>query len=424
MTSLFLKTLQSYGHLDEADIQRAEQVMAKIQPALQVIRDRTAAAQLRVLDAFQKHEVADFHLNGSTGYGYGDSGRAKLEEVWATLFKGEAALVRGHMVSGTHAIAIVLFGLLRRGDEMLSISGMPYDTLQTIIGESGHEPGTLAEYGVTHRVVDLTLDDDFDIPKILASIGPKTKLIAIQRSRGYDWRQSLTIEKIERVCQTIHQTYPDLTIFVDNCYGEFVEEREPLEVGADIIAGSLIKNPGGALAPRGGYVCGRADLLDRVASRLTAPGIAHDVGAALDFNRPAFQGLFMAPLIVEQALSGAIFASAYLESLGFDVSPTPLEERTDIIQAIRFGSEEPLMRFAEGIQMASPLEAYVRPVASPLPGYDDAVVMAGGTFTQGSSIELSVDAPLRSPYIGYMQGGLSFAHVVTAVVCACKRMED
>lgn len=423
MTPHFLNALAEYGDLNESDIARVRQTLEYVAPALAEVRDRTAAAQLRVLQAFQRHEVADFHLNGSTGYGYGDSGRAKLEAVWAELFKGEAALVRGHMVSGTHAIASVLFGLLRSGQELLSVSGMPYDTLQTIIGETGDEPGTLKEYGVRHRVIDLGWDGDFDIPAILEAIGPETGLVAIQRSRGYDWRKSLTIAQIERVAKAIRAAHPEVPIFVDNCYGEFVEEKEPLEVGADIIAGSLIKNPGGALAPRGGYVCGRQDLIDRVASRLTAPGIAHDVGAALDFNRPAFQGLFMAPLIVEQALSGAIFAAAYLESLGYAVSPGPLEYRTDIIQAVRFAAEAPLMRFAEGIQMASPLESYVRPVASPLPGYDDQVVMAGGTFTQGSSIELSVDAPLRPPYIGYMQGGLSFAHVVTAVTCACKRME-
>ncbi len=422
MNNAFFKQLQKFVGLSDVEVAEIAEISDRIEPQLQLIKDRCGAAQLRVLEAFQAHGVADFHLNGSTGYGYGDSGRTKLEEVWATLFHGEAALVRGHMVSGTHAIATVLFGLLHAGDEMLSISGMPYDTLQTIIGETGNEPGTLKSYGVTHRVVPLR-DGDFDDAAILAALNERTRMVSIQRSRGYDWRKSLTISKIKRICSLIHAQRPDIIIFVDNCYGEFVEEEEPLTAGADIIAGSLIKNPGGALAPRGGYIVGREDLVIQTASRLTAPGIARDVGAALDFNRPAFQGLFMAPLIVEQALSGAVFASALLEQRGYAVSPGPFEERTDIIQAIRFEEAERLTRFAEGIQMASPLESYVKPVASELPGYDDAVIMAGGTFTQGSSIELSCDAPIREPYIGYMQGGLSYAHVVTAVTLACKRME-
>ncbi len=423
MNEQFYRELMQLVPLTDVDCRRIDEAQLQIAPKLAQIKDRTAAAQLRVLHAFQKHQVADFHLHGSTGYGYGDSGRSKLEEVWAEIFQGEAALVRGHMVSGTHAIATVLFGLLLPGDELLSVSGAPYDTLQTIIGDAGNEPGTLKALGVRHQVVNLTDRDDFDDEAILAALTPKTRMVAIQRSRGYQWRQSLSLNKIGRICRLIHEARPDMIVFVDNCYGEFVEECEPLSVGADIIAGSLIKNPGGGLAPRGGYVVGREDLVHQAATRLTAPGIARDVGASLDFNRPAFQGLFMAPLIVEQALSGAVFAAALLESAGLVVSPRPLDDRSDIIQAIRFETSERLLRFAEGIQMASPLESYVKPVASALPGYDDAVVMAGGTFTQGSSIELSCDGPMRPPYIGYLQGGLSYAHVVAAVTMALKRME-
>lgn len=422
MNNFFLKELQTYADLSHKDIDLIADIQREIAPQIEAVRAQTAGAQLRVLRAFQKYEVSDFHLNGSTGYGYGDVGREKLENVWAEVFKGEDALVRGHIVSGTHAIAVVLFGLLKPGEELLSISGMPYDTLQTIIGDERKKHGTLAAYGISHRFVKL-IEDEFDVNGILEAISEKTKMVAIQRSRGYDWRRSISIQKIEGIAQLIHEKYPDMIIFVDNCYGEFVEDREPLEVGADIIAGSLIKNPGGAIAPRGGYIAGRQKLIEQAATRLTAPGIARDVGAALDFNRLAFQGLFMAPLIVEQALSGAIFAARLLERYGFEVSPGAFDERTDIIQAIRFNDAKKLLRFAEGIQQASPLESYVKPVASSLPGYDDAVVMAGGTFTQGSSIELSIDAPMRPPYIGYMQGGLSYAHVVSAVTLACKRME-
>lgn len=419
----FQRQLAQQCGIKEAALAEISEIEGRYAAAYARVDEMTNTAQLRILAAFQAENVGDFHLHGSTGYGYGDIGRDKLEEVWARVFQAESALVRSNIVSGTHAIATVLSALLGSGDELLSISGMPYDTLQTIIGESGDDPQSLKALGVRHRVVPLTADGDFDDQAVLAAIGPQTKVISIQRSRGYLWRPSLSIEKIRRITSLIRDRFADIIIFVDNCYGEFVEEEEPLAAGADIIAGSLIKNPGGALAPRGGYIAGREDLVRRAATRLTAPGIAFEVGSALDFNRPAFQGLFMAPLIVQQALKGAIFASAMLENRGFAVSPGPADRRTDIIQAIRFGAEAPLLAFAEGIQAASPLESYVHPEAAFLPGYEDAVIMAGGTFTQGSSIELSIDAPLRAPYIGYMQGGLSYAHVVYAVTLACQRLE-
>jgi len=272
-------------------------------------------------------------------------------------------------------------------------------------------------------VVDL-VDDDFDLEAIKAAITPKTKMIAIQRSRGYSWRKSLTVEKIARAVKCVKEINPELIVFVDNCYGEFVELTEPLEVGADLLAGSLIKNPGGTLAPRGGYVVGRADLVDLVANRLTAPGIAEDVSSALDFNRPAYQGLFMAPLIVEQALKGAIYASCLLEELGYEVSPRYDEERADIIQALMLKDADKVRAYCRGIQKASPLDSYVTPYDTPLPGYDDSIIMAGGTFVQGSSIELSVDAPIRPPYIAYMQGGISVYHVIAGVVAAVGSMEE
>lgn len=419
---LFLQQLMKYAALSNSDVALVTECLDKLSAQWAHFTDVTQANQLKVLKAFQKNQVADFHLNGSTGYGYGDTGRDVLERVWADLFCAEKALVRSNLVSGTHAIATVLFGILRPGDEAVSISGMPYDTLQTVIGKDAHASGTLRELGISHKSVSLK-DNDFDETAIRQAVTSKTKLVMIQRSRGYEWRDSLSIEKIERACAIVKSIAPEIIIFVDNCYGEFVEEREPLEVGADIIAGSLIKNPGGGLAPRGGYIAGREDLVELSAQRLTAPGISDDVSSSLDFNRPAFQGLFMAPLIVEQALKGATFAAAYLSAKGYTVSPDAEAQRTDIIQCIAFGDPDKLRKFCQGIQAASALESYVTPYDDKLPGYDDPVIMAGGTFIQGSSIELSIDGPMRAPYIGYMQGGLSIAHVIASVCLAAKNME-
>lgn len=423
MTDVFLHTIQAFAGLDDADLPVLAASLKAVKPRWETIDDITRTNQLKVLSAFQKNRVADFHLNGSTGYGYGDTGREVLESLWADLFRAEKALVRSNLVSGTHAIATVLFGLMRPSEKMVSVSGEPYDTLQTVIGRDQSDEGTLCELGVRYESVPLK-DNGFDAHAISQTVDANTRLVLIQRSRGYQWRDSLNLEKIKSVCALIHGISPDIIIFVDNCYGEFVEEREPLEVGADIIAGSLIKNPGGGLAPRGGYIAGRKDLVDRCAMRLTAPGISDEVTSALDFNRPAFQGLFMAPLIVEQALKGAVFTADYMERLGYRVSPRSDDARTDIIQAIAFGSPERLKQFSLGIQMASPLESYVTPTDAQLPGYDDPVIMAGGTFIQGSSIELSVDGPMRPPFIGYIQGGLSLAHVIAAVCMAAKKMED
>ena len=419
----FLKRLKSFAGLNDEDIGLIEKVLEEIAPKWAEITDMNQANQIKVLEAFQKNQVADFHLNGSTGYGYGDTGRDVLELVWADLFSAEKALVRSNLVSGTHAIATVLFGILRPGDEAVSISGLPYDTLQTVIGKSDDARGTLREFGISHKSVPL-VDNDFDEAAIRAAVTPKTKMVLIQRSRGYEWRDSLSIAKIRRACDIVKSISEDIIIFVDNCYGEFVEEIEPLEAGADIIAGSLIKNPGGAMAPRGGYIAGRADLVEASGERLTAPGISEDVSSALDFNRPAFQGLFMAPLIVEQALKGAVFSAAYLAAKGYTVSPTADAHRTDIIQCIAFGEADKLRKFSQGIQAASALESYVTPYDDQLPGYDDPVIMAGGTFIQGWWIELSIDGPMREPFIGYMQGGLSISHIITSVCLAAKRMEE
>ncbi len=418
----YFSSLQNKYHISDGLMEQIVQAYEKVQPYWQSVGNQTWTAQIKILNAFQKHQASDFHLNGSTGYGYGDTGRDILELIWADIFKAEKALVRSNIASGTHALALGLFGNLLPGDTFVSISGAPYDTLQTIIGHD-REAGTLSELGVQHRIVEL-VEDDFDFDGIAKTVTPGVKMVCIQRSRGYSWRKSLSISKIAKAIDFVKQIDPNIICFVDNCYGEFVELQEPLEVGADLIAGSLIKNPGGGLAPRGGYVAGRADLVDRAAARLTAPGIAEDVGSALDFNRLAFQGLFMAPLIVEQAMKGAIFAAQLLSQLGYKVSPEADAPRTDIIQAIQLDEPDAVRRFCKGIQMASPLDAHVTPYDAELPGYDDPVIMAGGTFVQGSSIELSIDGPMREPYIVYMQGGLSVAHVIAGVVAAVGQMEQ
>ena len=421
MKEYFLSLKDKY-HISDGLMAEIEHAYEAVQPYWMTINNHTATAQIKILNAFQKNQASDFHLNGSTGYGYGDTGRDILELIWADIFKAEKALVRSNIASGTHALALCLFGILLPGDTFVSISGEPYDTLQTIIGRN-KEMGTLSELGIHHKVVEL-VNDEFDFDGIAKTVTADTKMVCIQRSRGYNWRKSLTIAQIEEAIAFVKKINPEIICFVDNCYGEFVELKEPLEIGADLIAGSLIKNPGGGLAPRGGYVAGRADLVDRAAARLTAPGIAEDVGSALDFNRLAYQGLFMAPLIVEQSMKGAVFAAQLLSQLGYKVSPAADAVRTDIIQAIQLDEPDNVRKFCRGIQMASPLDAHVTPYDAQLPGYDDLVIMAGGTFVQGSSIELSIDGPMRAPYIVYMQGGLSVAHVIAGVVAAVGQMEQ
>ncbi len=384
------------------------------------IEEVAAFNQYKILKAFKDNKASDFHLNGSTGYGYGDIGREVLEDIYKDIFQAEKALVRSNIVSGTHALALVLYGLLKPGDDFLSISGKPYDTLLKIIGEN-NEAGSLHELGINHHIIDLLNESDFDKEKIKETLSSKFyPLICIQRSKGYSSRKSLSIAQIEDITALIKELSPESIIFVDNCYGEFVEEREPLEAGAHIIAGSLIKNPGGGLALRGGYIAGREDLVIRTSYRLTAPGIHEDVSSALDFNRTAFQGLFMAPLIVEQALKGALFTAQLFTDLNFETKPGPKDHRTDIVQGIILNDPELLKEFCQAVQESSALDSYVRPTATQLPGYDDPVIMAGGTFVQGSSIELSVDGPMREPYTAYLQGGLSYYHVIIAAIKAGK----
>lgn len=397
-------------------------VEAEIQEPCRTLDKVINANHLRVLKAFQDSQIADFHLKGSTGYGYNDAGRDAVEAVYAQVLGAEKALVRGQIVSGTHAIAIALFGLLRPGDKMLSLTGRPYDTLEELIGIRGAAPGSLKELGVEFGQVDLLPCGRPDFNGIKAALRDKVKLVLIQRSRGYAWRPSLNMQQLAQIISLVKETSPDTIVFVDNCYGELVEEKEPGHVGADLVAGSLIKNLGGGLAPTGGYVAGNAVLVDLAANRLTAPGIGGEVGPSLDFNRTFLQGLFIAPLVVGEALKGAIFTACLFEKLGFPVSPKFDETRSDLIQAIKLGSPELMTEFCQAIQKSSPIDSHVRPEPWAMPGYDHKVIMAGGTFIQGATIELSADGPLREPYAIYLQGGLSKEYVKLAVITAAKEI--
>jgi len=380
--------------------------------------------QWKVIQAFQKHRVSDYHFNGSTGYGYNDRGREVLDEVYADIFGAEAALVRPHFVSGTHTISCALFGLLRPGDELLYITGRPYDTLHKVIGQPGDGKGSLQDFGIGYGEVPLLQDGTVNWDEVAARIHEGTKVIGIQRSRGYDWRSSFTVAEIGEMVRKVKAIKPDVKVFVDNCYGEFTELQEPTQVGADLIAGSLIKNPGGGIAPIGGYVAGTREAVDLTAYRLTAPGIGGEVGATLDTLRPMYQGLFLAPHMVGQALRGSVFAAAMFEKLGFVSKPGWEEARTDLIQAVRFDKPEQLIAFVQGIQRAAAVDAHVVPEPWDMPGYEHPVIMAAGTFMQGGSLELSADAPVREPYIAYMQGGLTYAHVKFGVLNALSILDE
>lgn len=365
--------------------------------------------QLKVISAMQRAGIAEEHMHGTTGYGYDDAGRDKLEKVYADIFKTEDALVRPQIACGTHALNIALSGNLRPGDELLSPVGKPYDTMDEIIGIRDSR-GSLKEYGVTYKQADLKEDGSFDYDAIRTEINKKTRLVTIQRSKGYASRPSFSVDQIGELIAFIKGIKPDVICMVDNCYGEFVEKTEPSEVGADMIVGSLIKNPGGGLAPCGGYIAGTEECVENAAYRLSSPGLGKEVGATLDVNRMFYQGLFLAPTVVAGALKGAIFAANAYERLGFKAIPSGQEPRADIIQAIEFRSPERLLAFCEGIQAAAPVDSFVTPIASDMPGYDAQVVMAAGAFIQGSSIELSADGPMRPPYSAYFQGGLTWPH--------------
>lgn len=375
----------------------------------------------KVMKAFRNHMVSDYYLKPTTGYAYSDVGRENLDAIYAEIFHTEAALVRSQFVSGTHALAVALLGVLRAGDEMIAATGTPYDTMQTIIGSPVKTPGSLVDLGVIYKEIPMQ-DDKPDLDAICSAITDKTRLIHIQRSCGYSSvRKTLNVAQIGEICAAVKKVKPDVICFVDNCYGEFIEKQEPTEVGADLIAGSLIKNMGGGFAPTGGYIAGRADLVELASYRLTAPGLGGEMGATLsDTAREFYQGLFIAPHVVTQAVKTAIFASAVFKNLGYSVKPLPEEARSDIIQAIRLETREKLCNFCVAIQTNSPVDAHVEPVPAMIPGYQDEIIMAAGTFVQGASIELSADGPCREPYNVYFQGGLTFEHGRIAIMSAAR----
>lgn len=365
----------------------------------------------KVLDAFQKHEISARHFAPTTGYGYDDIGRDALSAVYADIFGCAAALVRPQITSGTHALALCLYGILRPGDALVSAAGKPYDTLEEVIGIAGQPgQGSLKDFGVAYRQVELTKDGRLDVPAILDALDERARLVLIQRSRGYDWRPSLSVREIGEAARAIHERMPEAVVMVDNCYGEFTDVREPSQAGADLIAGSLIKNPGGGLAPGGGYMAGRTDLIEKVACRLTSPGIGAEVGAYAAGYQSFYQGLFLAPHTVAQAVKTAVLAARVFAELGYVVHPSYDEKRNDIIQALRFEDREKLISFIRAIQKHSPVDSLAVPEPWAMPGYQDEVIMAAGTFVSGASIELSADAPVRPPYIAYLQGALTYAH--------------
>lgn len=384
----------------------------------EIIEDIRDLNQKKVLEAFINNRVAPEHFYTVSGYGHDDIGREVLDKVFADVFKAEKALVRIHFASGTHTLACCLFGCLRPGNKLISVAGAPYDTMQEVIGTAGDEAtkeDSLIAHGVLYEEIPLLNDTDIDFEKLEQSIDETATMVLIQRSKGYSTRKSLSIETIEKICKIVKSKNSNCICFVDNCYGEFVDSKEPLEIGADLIAGSLIKNPGGGIVEAGGYIAGKAKLVEKSANRLTAPGIGSEGGAMFNQHRLMFQGLFMAPSVVCDAVKGAVLAAKIFDEIGYDSSPKYYEKRTDIIQNITFGAPEPLEQFCRTIQSLSPVNGYVTPIPEYIPGYEDKVIMAGGTFIEGSTIELSADGPMRAPYVAYMQGGLNYAHVKIAL---------
>ncbi|MBP3620657.1 MAG: methionine gamma-lyase family protein [Lachnospiraceae bacterium] len=409
--------------IDEKVYDFCTDIESKLKERFSEIDEIAEHNQIKVLKAMQEAKFSEAHLNGTTGYGYNDSGREAVEEIYAKVFNTEDALVRQQITCGTHALYLALSANLRPGDEILSPVGKVYDTLEGVIGVR-ESKGSLAEYGITYKQVNLLPDGSFDFEGIKANINDKTKLIEIQRSKGYDVRPTLSVKQIGEVISFIKNIKPDVICMVDNCYGEFVETIEPSEVGADMVVGSLIKNPGGGLAPIGGYICGTKECIENCAYRLTSPGLGKEVGASLGVTRNIAQGLFMAPTVTAGALKGAIFAANIYEALGFKTVPNATEERHDIIQAVEFGKPELIQAFCEGIQAAAPVDSYVTPVPWDMPGYDSQVIMAAGAFVSGASIELSADAPMKEPYAVYFQGGLTYEHAKFGIMMSLQKIVE
>ena len=400
-----------------------ESIEKQLKERFEEIDKRAEYNQLKVVQAMQKNRVCEACFYPSSGYGYNDLGRETLEQVYADTFHTESALVRPQITCGTHALAVALFGNLRPGDELLSPVGKPYDTLEEVIGIRP-SCGSLAEYGVTYRQVELLKDGTFDYEKIREAINEKTKMVTIQRSKGYLTRPSFSVEQIGRLITFVKSIKPDVICMVDNCYGEFVDVIEPTDVGADLMAGSLIKNPGGGLAPIGGYIVGKKDLVENASYRLTSPGLGKEVGATLGVNQSFFQGFFLAPTVVKSALKAAVFAANIYERLGFPVIPDGKEPRQDIIQAVTLGTPEGVIAFCQGIQAGSPVDSYVAPEPWDMPGYDSEVIMAAGAFVQGSSIELSADGPMKPPYAVYFQGGLTWEHAKYGILMSLQKLAE
>lgn len=409
--------------IEEKVFQYGQQFEEKLKERFTCIDETAEYNQLKVIKALQTHKVSAECFMGSSGYGYNDLGRDTLEQVYASCFKGEAALVRPQITCGTHALALALMSSLRPGDELLSPVGKPYDTLEEVIGIRPSQ-GSLAEYGITYRQADLLENGDFDFESIKNAINEKTRLVTIQRSKGYQTRPTLSVARIGELISFVKQIKPDIICMVDNCYGEFVEKQEPLEAGADMIVGSLIKNPGGGLAPIGGYIVGKQECIMNAAYRLTSPGLGKEVGASLGVIQSFYQGLFLAPTVTAGALKGAIYAANIYESLGFPVVPDSTESRHDIIQAVTLKSPKALTAFCKGIQAAAPVDSHVTPEPWAMPGYDDEVIMAAGAFVQGSSIELSADGPLRPPYTVYFQGGLTWYHAKLGILMSLQKLYE
>ena len=399
----------------------SENIIAGLKERFEKIDETAEYNQMKVINAMQKNHVAEMHLNGTSGYGYNDDGRDTLEKIYSDIFKTEDALVRPQIICGTHALNVALSSNLRPGDELLSPVGKPYDTMDEIIGIRPSK-GSLAEYGITYAQVDLLPDGGFDYEGIKNAINERTKLVTIQRSKGYASRPTLSVERIGELISFIKSIKPDVICMVDNCYGEFVERIEPSEVGADMIVGSLIKNPGGGLAPCGGYIAGKKECVEQAAYRLSSPGLGKEVGATLGVNQSFYQGLFLSPVVVAGALKGAIFAANVYEKAGFVVRPDGSEPRYDIIQAVELGSADGLLAFCKGIQAAAPVDSFVTPEPWPMPGYDSDVIMAAGAFVQGSSIELSADGPLKEPYSVFFQGGLTWYHAKLGIMMSVQKM--
>lgn len=401
--------LQCNFGIDKRILELVSKSEKKIEHIFGKYEDICAYNQYKVLDAFQKNGVSDRHFNWNTGYGYDDIGREVTEKVFAEVFKAEKAIVRTQIVNGTHALSLILSGILRPGDEIIYISGKPYDTLEEVIGIRGNEMGSLSEFGITYKEVPLK-NNKLDFTGIKKAISDKTKMVTLQRATGYSWRKAIEIDDIENAVQEVKAIDDKIVFMVDNCYGEFLDILEPTEIGADVMAGSLIKNPGGGLALSGGYIVGKSQLIDKIMYRLTCPGIGGECGLTFGQTRNILQGLFMAPNVVKGAIKGAILCGEVYSQLGYDTCPKTGDARSDIIQGIKFFSEEKVIGFCQGVQEAAPIDSFVKPEPWNMPGYDTPVIMAAGAFIQGSSIELSADAPIREPYIAYFQGGLSYEH--------------